>query len=67
MQFCREKQPFNVEVSKKLKHIKEALEHEEQERNARSKISGAKLKTKLEEHKNKGNEYFKNNKLGKFL
>jgi hypothetical protein len=67
IQFCREKQPFNQEVTNKLNHIKDALEHEAQEFKARNKMSSSKLKSTIEEHKNKGNKFFTTDKLGKSI
>ena len=65
LQFCRENQPFNMDVTNRMKHIKEALEHEEQEKKTRSMISPQKLIKLLEKHKTKGNTHFKAGDLGK--
>ena len=65
LEYCRQKQPFNMDVTTHLNHVKDALSHEEKEKNTRSMMSSQKLLNTLEEHKIKGNEFFKENKLGK--
>jgi tetratricopeptide (TPR) repeat protein len=46
-----------------MRHVTEALEHEEKERKTRNMISGQKLLALLEEHKKKGNDFYKTNKF----
>lgn len=63
MQYCKQKQPFNMDVTKAVTRIKSALDHEEMEKKARSMMSPETLKSKLEASKKLGNDAFKANKF----
>ncbi|CAI2382792.1 unnamed protein product [Moneuplotes crassus] len=63
IQYCREKRPFDTEISKRMNHINEALKHAEEEKKTRSMMSSSKLRSTLEEIKTEGNKAFSSQKL----
>lgn len=64
LEACKSIQPYNLEVTKALNRMREALAHEEQLEKIKSKPSAEKLTNLLEEFKVKGNELYKENKIG---
>ena len=66
LEWCKNAQPYNLEVTKALNRVREAVAHEEQLEKIKLKPSATKLTNLLEEFKSKGNEHFKENKIGKF-
>ena len=65
IQYCREKNPYDLDVMKRLNHIKDALNHEKEEIKTRSLMPSHKLRKRLEEHKKDGNKFFGLQKYGK--
>ena len=57
-------QPYSLDVTKALNRVREALKHEEQLEKIKSKPSATKLTNMLEEFKVKGNDHYKENKIG---
>lgn len=55
LEVCRKMQPYNLDVTKALNRMKEALDHEEKMKKAQNMITPQKLIANLEEFKEKGN------------